>query len=253
MKLIWIASYPKSGNTWLRFFLYSYYYGIPMNSRDINKKIPDIHTPNKLDENLEKRVFSKTHFLNSNQHPHFANTLGSIYIIRHPKDVLLSNLNYFRLTGHTQIDQVEFARSFIKHKGLPIWQQAGMGSWPEHVASWKNNSQMPQFFIKYEELKSDPEKYFFDIINFLDNDVDSKKLDQALLRSSFENMRRIENNEKKKNKFGEVFWGNTQTAKQGIRFLNKGGVNQKLKHIDPALDEEFDKAFENELKMYGYS
>lgn len=252
MNVIWIASYPKSGNTWLRFFLYSYYYGIPMNSRDINKKIPDIHTPNKFDENLEKRLFSKTHFLHSSQHPHIDKTVGSIYIIRHPKDVLLSNLNYFRLTGHTQIDPLEFARSFIQHKGVSIWQQAGMGSWPEHVTSWEKNSKAPQLFIKYEDLKSDPEKYFFEVIKFLDNDVDSKKLDQALLRSSFENMRRIENNEKKKDKFGEVFWGNSETAKQGIRFLNKAGVNQKLKHIDPALDEEFDKAFDNELRIYGY-
>lgn len=253
MKVIWIASYPKSGNTWLRFFLYSYYFGIPVNSRDINLKIPDIHTPNNLDVDTSKRIFSKTHFALSDQHPHIDKTAGSIYVVRHPKDVLLSNLNYFRLTGHTGINEIEFVRTFIKNKGLPVWRQAGMGSWSEHIASWKSCADFSsQIFVKYEDLKSDPKKYFFDIINFLDHEVDSKKFEQALLRSSFDNMRRIENNEKKKKKFSEVFWGNPETAKQGIRFLNKGGVNQKLNHIAPYLDAEFDEAFEDELKLYKY-
>lgn len=223
-----------------------------MKSIDINKKIPDIHTPYNLEKISEDRIFSKTHFLYSSEHPSIEKTAASIYIIRHPKDVLLSNLNYFRLTGHSQIDSLEFAKAFIKNKGVSIWQQTGMGSWVEHVDSWCNNSKSPLLFVKYDELKSNPEKNFSKIINFLDNEVDQEKLKQAILRSSFNNMRRIENNEKKKNKFSEVFWGNPDTEKKGLRFLNKGGVNQTLKHIAPELDEEFDRAFSAELEMYSY-
>ena len=166
MNLIWIASYPKSGNTWLRFFIYSYYYGIPINSSDINKKIPDIHTPNNLDQSLEDRLFSKTHFVYSDQHPFIDKTAASIYVVRHPKDILLSNLNYFRLTGHTQLDPVEFSKSFIQHKGVHIWQQAGMGWWPEHVASWEENTVTSQLVIRYEDLKNNPEKISLKLLIF---------------------------------------------------------------------------------------
>ena len=93
-----------------------------------------------MDVDNTKRIFSKMHFALSNQHPHIDKTAGSIYVVCHPKDVLLSNLNYFRLTGHTGINEIEFVRTFIKNKGLPVWRQAGMGSWSEHIASWKNKA-----------------------------------------------------------------------------------------------------------------
>jgi hypothetical protein len=223
-----------------------------MKSDDINTAIPDIHTPNNLDKDRDERIFSKTHFVYSRHHPQLEKTAGSIYIMRHPKDVLLSNFNYFRLTGHTQLDSVAFARTFIRNKGIPVWQQAGMGTWPEHVESWTGNPAMPQLVLKYEDLKRNPEKHFYSIIEFLDNDVDTQLLEKALLRSSFDNMKRIENKEKRKNQFSSVFWGNPETARQGLRFLNKGGVDQKLEHLDPDLDQEFDLAFESELIRHGY-
>ena len=108
-EIIWLASYPKSGNTWVRFFLYSYYVGIPMKSGDINHKIPDIHSTPELLQSAENRIFCKTHFLASDKHPHIKDTAGIIYLLRHPRDVLLSNLNYFYLTGHSALDAVEFA------------------------------------------------------------------------------------------------------------------------------------------------
>ena len=49
MSIIWLASYPKSGNTWLRFLLYNYLFGEVRRSGDIARRIPDIHTLTTLD------------------------------------------------------------------------------------------------------------------------------------------------------------------------------------------------------------
>jgi hypothetical protein len=252
MNLIWLASYPKSGNTWLRFFLYSYYYGIPVKSGDINEKIPDLHSNFRLDEHSDRRVFCKTHFIHSAQHPYNEKTTGFIYILRHPKDVLLSNLNYFRLTGHTEIDAVRFAKDFIKSQGVPFWQRAGMGSWSEHAKSWLNYKDVPYLVLKYETLRKDPRPCFSEVLEFLGEEGNSKKLELALQRSSFDNMKRLENKEKKRNKYSPVFWGNPSTTQQGLRFINKGGLNQTLEEIDPALDTLFDETFEDSLRKFGY-
>ena len=250
-EIIWLASYPKSGNTWLRFFLYSYYFGIPLKSEEINRRIPDIHETSDLRKTSGGSIFCKTHFLASNAHPHFQNTAGIIYILRHPRDVLLSNLNYFYLTGHAGMDAVEFAKAFIRHKGVPYWKSIGMGSWRENVHSWLESGS-PKHVIRYEELRSNPHEQFASLLGFLGEEVDDRKLEQAINRSSFDNMRRLENKEKKQDIYSPVFWGNASSTRNGLRFINKGGVNQKLTQIDPELDSLFDKVFEEDLRNLGY-
>ena len=251
-EIIWLASYPKSGNTWLRFFLYSYYIGIPLNSGDINEKILDIHTNPNLENAGNGRIFCKTHLIKSPNHPSIECTAGFIYILRHPKDVLLSNLNYFLLTGHSQLDPVQFVHDFIRYKGVPYWKSLGMGSWPEHVDTWLSANNMRHLVLRYEQIRANPHEQFFRVIEYLDTEVDKKKLDKAILRSSFENLSRIENKEKKQNKYSPVFWGNPSTTQKGFRFMNKGGINQTLTQLDPALDQQFDEAFEEELHKVGY-
>jgi len=250
--IIWLASYPKSGNTWLRFFLYSYYIGIPLDSSDINKKIPDIHITSDLANVTNDRIFSKTHFIHSPGHPWIRHTTGFIYILRHPKDVLLSNLNYFLLTGHSQLDPVRFAHEFIRHKGVQHWKSAGMGSWIEHARSWLSATDTPHLVLRYEQMRANPHKEFSRVIEYLGEEADKKRLDMAILRSSFDNLRRIENKEKKQNKYSPVFWGNPATTDKGFRFINKGGVRQTLSQIDPALDQLFDDAFNEDLRKLGY-
>ena len=65
-------------------------------------------------------------------------------------------------------------------------------------------------------------------------------------------MKRLENKEKKQNIYSPVFWGNSASTEMGFRFINKGGINQKLSQIDPALDRLFDEAFEEDLLNLGF-
>ena len=62
MEIVWLASYPKSGNTWLRFLLYCYLFGAPRDSAQILRKLPDIHVSG-YELSGAGRVYCKTHLL----------------------------------------------------------------------------------------------------------------------------------------------------------------------------------------------
>src|SRR5262245_186581 len=94
----WLASFPKSGNTWVRFLLYHYFYGDIADSRAIGSRIPDIHAGDfDRASTLTRTQLVKTHWGLSPQMPHVDRTAGAIYIVRRPQDVLWSMLNYYRL------------------------------------------------------------------------------------------------------------------------------------------------------------
>ncbi|MDT8388780.1 MAG: sulfotransferase domain-containing protein [Thiogranum sp.] len=257
MDIVWLSSYPKSGNTWLRFFLYAYYYGVPKRSNDVSKRIPDLHKKNELNTALENRTFVKTHFMYSDTHPFISHTDKVIYVLRHPKDVLLSNYNYFRLGGFPYAEH-EFARQFIAHHGVPYWKRIGIGSWVEHVQSWLDHNPYPCLALCFEDMKKDAAAEFRKVVLFLDGAVDEARLKQAVYQCSFGQMRKLEDKEVKKAKnikqeeYSQVFHGDQYSVEKGYRFINKGAINQKLSHLSTTLDADFDAAFGVRLRELGY-
>ena len=124
--IIWIASYPKSGNTWVRALISSYLYSGEgnFNFSDLNKidqfpskkylnpflkdfddpaKVPKYWIPAQNKINLNKEIiFFKTHNamckINENQFTNKLNTLASIYIVRDPRNVITSLSNHYELS-----------------------------------------------------------------------------------------------------------------------------------------------------------
>ena len=101
-KIMWLASYPKSGNTWLRFALAALMQPDFTKSAEVGAWIPDIHkSPFQLKYHPQLNfAFAKTHFPFSPSLPHINETSGFIYIIRNPIDVLISNFNYILRTDN---------------------------------------------------------------------------------------------------------------------------------------------------------
>lgn len=255
-EITWIASYPKSGNTWVRFMLYHALFGAPEQSLDVNRKIPDIHRRTEVDPPVDGRLLAKTHFAFSPQHPHAARTTRAVYIARHPADVLLSALNYHRLNGSVPMDQgdEQYARLFLKAGGDEFYRRAGFGTWEQHAASWNGQQQFPVHLTTYERLKADPAAELRAILGFCGIDVPDERIAAAVEATSFDSMRAMEQREKAEGADRRLFPGTEQATQAGVFFMNKGLTGQSLdERIAPGLDAALRERFATTMARLGYA
>lgn len=255
MGIVWLASYPKSGNTWLRFLFYAYFVGDIRESAAINRAIPPIHRNPDLSYAKDERVFSKTHFAWSERHPFADLTQSAIVVTRHPKDVLLSGLNYHKLTGvmTEKTPDVAYAKQFIALGGDPMWKREGYGTWAEHFESWTGQTKFPVLRLRYEDMKTDAAATLRSIVEFLGETADEEKVRHAVKQASFDNLRALEVREKTGKGKDRLFPGEVRGSKGTPRFfMNAGKTGQSIEKIGKGLDAEFDKAFADALSIVGY-
>ncbi|MFT5422869.1 MAG: hypothetical protein ACI89L_000638 [Phycisphaerales bacterium] len=264
-RILWLASYPKSGNTWLRFLLRSAVLGPPTESIQVAASIPDIHRPLPTDGSAASfggLAPIKTHFALSPTHPRRAQTAKAIYVLRHPKDVLLSGLNYTRLAGSKPSPSADraYAEAFIASGGDRAFEAQGFGAWASHARSW-GDADFPVHTIRYEDLQADAAGVLRGVLGFIDQALSEQVGDESLLAavkaSSFDNLRALEVREKhnpgKQSLSKRLFVGDQAAARQGAFFMNRGQSGQSLGPIGPGLDEAFDAAFAESLAEFGYA
>jgi hypothetical protein len=258
VQITWIASYPKSGNTWVRFLLYHYLYGDLPGTAELSRRIPDIHRA-ELDRARPEpsgRLFVKTHWPLGPGMPHLDQTAAAIYIIRHPKDILLSALNYLRLGNQlTDLSDSDYAKVFIGAGGDPIYLRLGFGTWEQNVFSWTSQRRIPLLLLRYRDLKADAPAALRRTLGFLGEAIDEPRLRSAVEASSFERMRAFEEREKESDHTGTVFAGTRRELERGLRFMHRGVAGQSLAAvatIGPSIDEAFDRRFGTALWMLGY-
>lgn len=261
MRVFWLSSYPKSGNTWLRFLLYGYFFGVPGGSADVARRIPDLHVARQLmkaepfDVGGKRTIFIKSHHMFTPWHPMRAETAGAIHVVRHPRDVLLSNLHYARLVDDNDVNPLsdeQYARAFIRFGGDPRWIRYGMGTWLDHLAAWTQNSSVPALRLRYEDLKARPDAELRKVLAFLNLRPNEDRLKVAVEVGSFERMRSLETREKHEKK-PTIFSGSQSRMRQGMLFLHKARSNQSLAHLAPDLDELLERRFGPALDSLGYS
>lgn len=213
-KIFWLASYPRSGNTWLRFILSSLFFDFQdfENKWNMTRIIPDIHVdePKKilsapslnLDNKIKNISLCKTHNTKpTNIKSRFKlqqlKTVGFLYIYRHPLDVLLSAINFsyykkintFFLDGILKTPSELYEAGMIdqylidfmeKETEIPVWK--GMaGSWLENVKSWSllQKSYKDSIIINYESLVESPVQTLISL-NTIFPSVDKKNLIRSL-------------------------------------------------------------------------
>ena len=244
MDVIWISSYPRSGNTWLRFLLATYLFGRVEKSLELERLIPNIHRVGALEATSPSTLLCKSHYPLSDRHPHIGDTQGFIYVLRSPKDVLSSNLYYLRMTGQVTQSPETFIREFIEHRGVPLWQETGIGSWVEHVRSWLlGPSRFPGLVLRYEEMLEEPQTALTRAVRFIGAEVDPDRVARATEACSFNQLQELEQREKLGGQ-PSLFRGTTEASQRGLFFVRSGRSGQNLPAVDSALEEAFDRSFE---------
>jgi len=275
--IVWVASYPKSGNTLIRAILSSLLFS-ENGIFDINKLsfIPNfpqkrffknlteeradikevskfwIKAQDKINEN-KKLKFVKTHnansCINNNYFTDKKNTTGAIYIVRDPRDVLISAAKHYDLSIKRTIKLMfdEYSHTMPRKK-FEHQIVTFLGSWSYNYKSWINMGNNT-LLLKYEDLILDKEKEILKIIKFINNfiplKVDKKKLENCIKTTSFKSMA----NKEKEGLFKE---NSISKNNERIKFFNRGNSGGWKDTLDNALAEQIENKFKEEMTELNY-
>jgi hypothetical protein len=188
----------------------------------------------------------KTHLKASSDHPFLDRTRGAILVVRNPRDVAISAINYLRLMGKRVIDDEKtYLHEFVSQGGDPQWKSYGYGTWEEHTRSWLEQRRFPVLLVKYEDLHADVVAEFERVIRFLHVNVDRSRLVRATELAEFRNLRQLEADRRRQ---AHLFPGHDKQL-----FMNRGQVRNSLATIDTNLDRRFEKVFRKGMKRFGYA
>ena len=285
--IIWLASYPKSGNTWLRFFIISLLMGtktklnlnhlrailtFPHNSQfeglisddlDLEEVAKNwIRSQEKINSNRNLK-FLKTHnalgkykgypFTNSE------NTLGTIHVVRDPRNIITSLKNHYSFAEYEEAKKflfndnqaITYSKKQIneyKKENMKYSLPQFLGSWKTHYLSWKNMKKN-YILVKYEDLKDNPLVEFNKIANFISNLTSIKFTDEQIkLAINLSSFEKLKELEKK---YG---FEESTTNKQGKKnkFFFLGPRNDWKKILDNQTSYDIERKFENEMKELKY-
>lgn len=238
-----ITSYPKSGNTWVRFFIANLLRGDDSTDfTNLDQCVPDLA---KIDvatlEKLERPRFIKSHDPFTPQFPRV------LYLVR---DVRAVATSYYRqrlrmgvIAPETPIS--EFIRLFLDGS------VAQFGPWDAHVAGWVNgcaagHPPKPFFLVRYEDMMSKGPETFRAIAAFLGIDRGEEAVEKALALTSFERMRQLEE------QAGRA-WPEKKNAKDlSIPFMYSGQTDSWRRDLDAASTKLLEVRFGALLNQLGY-
>jgi hypothetical protein len=265
--LVWLASYPKSGNTWVRAFLHNYivnaqtphsinnlvdfsvaecaapFFGADaasLSTEQVQKLRPAAHEQlTRLHPDL---VFVKTHNANIAVHgiplctP--ALTAGAVFIVRDPRDVALSYAAFARKTVDEIIDFMADKNAANATDEHQVFEH--LSDWSTHAVSWVASPK--RVLVRYEDLLAEPSRYFARIIRFIGTgEVDANRLNRAIAFSRF-----------------DVLSG--QEAAEGYRagggaekFFRAGRAGQWRERLTPDQVKRIEAAHGEIMQKFGYA
>ena len=274
--IVWLSSYPKSGNTWFRIFLNNLFSDSPraVNINNLtettissNRSIIDsylgIHsselTADEIDmlrpqvfkrfsDEKEGTVYIKTHeawTLNSRGNPIFPEeiTKGVLYIIRNPLDIAIS----YSIHNNETIDNTisilnsDISKLCEEKEKLSIQTQQILKSWSNHVNSWIGDSKLPVHVIRYEDMLEHPLNSFKSAVDFLNLKYGEAEIINAINNSSFDTLKEMEARE-----------GFEERALHSEAFFRKGKSNEWEIELSLTQIKEIVKHHSKIMKRYGY-
>ena len=180
-----IASYPRSGSTWLRFLLSEVMTGEPSEWPLVNRVIPDAGGHSRAPALLAgSRRLVKTH-------DRFVGPCRDVvYLVRDVRDVILSEYRWELRDGIQRTLDQQIALTLSNGTPMSLF-----GSWRDHVTFWldiRDSRRAEVLVVKFEDLRRDPHLYLGEVLTFLGADVDASAVDAAVRNNSVERMRERE-------------------------------------------------------------
>ena len=271
--IFWLASYPKSGNTWIRMFLRSYFLSSNQKFSLNEKGMLDFEVSNFPTSELLKNAnidysnfhniaknwvtlqdiinlngklnFLKTHNGNFNlgNYPftNTENTIGGIYVVRDPRDVVLSYANHFGVSNDESANMLmdkENCEQYFDEKLKEKYLRSLMGSWSMNYLSWRHFRGRKIHLMKYEDLIEDPKKNFIKMLEYINSiisiNIDQNRISKAVEETAFDKLQNLEDREG----FIEVGKG---------KFFRKGMVGEWREKLDPKLTKKIEDHFRKEM------
>ena len=272
-KILWLASYPRSGNTWLRAFLHNLLRN-PAEPYDINRLQdftllendarwyrrfdprpltqltkeevaalrPKVHEA--MTRASPDTVFVKTHnaVMEDRGQPLISLplTAGAIYVVRNPLDVALSYAAQFGVSVDQAIDAMTHSgtQSIANQENFAY---EVFGSWTENVESWTAKPNPGLLVLRYEDMLEAPETTFGRVVAFLGLPPDPARLRRAISHSTFDRLRGQEQQR-----------GFRERSLKSERFFREGRAGQWRTGLKPRQIDRLVQSCDQQMTRFGY-
>lgn len=235
-----LVSYPKSGNTWLRFLTANLVRpDPPVTFADIESVVPSIY----VNTDSELRAFARPRILKSHE-AFFPKYRRVAYIVRDPRDVAVSY--YYYLIKYRQLGDgypwADYTPRFLRDDFEDFY-----APWGDHVQSWLAMRETRDAFLllRYEDLAQNPERELAKVAEFLNLAATNESVARAVSLSTADRMRALEKKESRD-------WVSTKHSRQDIPFIRAA----KSGEWHSALPEEAVRAIEaawgGVMRLLGY-
>ncbi|ABS62903.1 sulfotransferase [Parvibaculum lavamentivorans DS-1] len=270
--LIWLASYPKSGNTWMRSFLHNLFRNgqQPVSLNEIDdfclgasaskwyQRYTSTPSVELSSEEIARyrmavqrdfmtvfpdSVFVKTHdYLGEYNNVPLHNmdvTAGAIYIVRNPLDVVLSMVPHFGIPLDQAI--VSLANEGAQSDPSDAHVPEHYGSWSTNVRTWTRTPRPGLLVMRYEDMLDKPRKSFKTVASFLGLKPSSERLERAIKFSSFKVLKAQEERE-----------GFKERPKVSKSFFREGKRDQWREKLTPDQVRRIIADHHEQMERFGY-
>lgn len=270
--IVWLASYPKSGNTWLRAFLANLIANRvdPLRFDEVGRYSEDEATPALFSElaarpstdldageiaALRPRVhaliaqraqgtrFVKSHNMagNFDGHPlhNWEVSAGAIVVVRNPLDVAVSMTHHFGIGLDEAIGRL--ANENVATGNDAMFVSQILGSWSMHTRGWADMANERVLVLRYEDLVAKPGKTFAKVARLIGLGQDRARVDRAVRHAGFETLAFLERTQ-------EV----VHASDKGSPFFRKGRVNEWRETLSREQAQRVIGAHREQMKRFGY-